>query len=559
MGSSTRTLIASCALGMRGLWAFTVSDPAVSSYYIGGFSRFNLAMLRYAMIAGISLRTSECSSLDLLEDDRAVRNIDAYEATLREELHWIAQLPSATYDLLASLIEVQVGSDLRSDCLDSAHVACAYVDQNFFAEVRCLPWTLAMGNIEENVEVLAQSGRPADEVAGKIWELCRLQCNRKELVEAISMFRECRWSTAVAEQLHGFGASIHKLHRDYGEETLMARTGCAYLRPLVASDPIVVLEQKAKTKLTILSRKQPEKQGGRQAFIGEFVHEGKMVVAHGRVMQEHESTGLFSEGAKQWDKLGPGVKRAYADKSKSDVAVKRARLEDDKCHVTSSLNIAKKRDVEQTLANGLVSRISACRFGEQQRHTLNVLWQTLADISVLRKAALTGVDKPPTSLIMDMSQVQLQQPMAQSTPVTMLLRRIAVHRDLFVCSALACVSPTATRWFAFMYATQNPVDVVLLPLAQDPPSRQCGRSSVSMDAADHVPFQFAFSVPSLSFVSGRAIDVAADEYVHVLPQLMYGVLGMTLHSNADLIVWTDFLEGMKEPPNPETQKKQKTM
>ena len=132
MGSSMRTLIASCALGMRGLWAFTVSDPAVSSYYIGGFGRLNLAMLRYGVIAGISSRTSECLSLDLMEDDRAVRNIDAYEATLREELHWIAQLPSATNDLLGSLIEAQPGSDLRPECLDAAHVACAYVQQNFF-------------------------------------------------------------------------------------------------------------------------------------------------------------------------------------------------------------------------------------------------------------------------------------------------------------------------------------------------------------------------------------------------------------------------------------------
>ena len=127
-------------------------------------------------------------SLDLLDDDRAVRNIDAYEATLREELHWIVQLPSVTYDLLGSLIEAQAGSDLRSKCLDAAHVACAYEYQNFFTEVRSLPWTFAIGNIDDNVEDLAQSGQLTDEVAVKLWEFCQLQCNKKELVEAISMF-----------------------------------------------------------------------------------------------------------------------------------------------------------------------------------------------------------------------------------------------------------------------------------------------------------------------------------------------------------------------------------
>ena len=136
-----------------------------------------------------------------------------------------------------------------------------------------------MGSIDENLDALAQGARTNEEVARKIWELCRLQCNKPELVDAISMLRECRWTTAVAEQLHGFGASIHKLHRDYGPETLTARVGCAYLRPLVAADPLQVTEQKAKRKLTLLGKKQPEKAGGYQAFIGEFVSAGKQVVA----------------------------------------------------------------------------------------------------------------------------------------------------------------------------------------------------------------------------------------------------------------------------------------
>ena len=63
------------------------------------------------------------------------------------------------------------------------------------------------------------------------------------------MMKECRWSTAVAEQLHAHGAVLHKLHREYGEETLCARTGCSYLRHLTSDDPLQKQEQKAKHKL----------------------------------------------------------------------------------------------------------------------------------------------------------------------------------------------------------------------------------------------------------------------------------------------------------------------
>ena len=190
VGTSMRTLVASCALGLQGLWRWTTSDPAVSMYYLGGFIRLSLPMLRYGVIASIASRASECLALDLLEDDRAVRQICVYEATVQDELNWIARLPTGVWDVLGQLTEAAAGSsNLRSDCLDAAFAASAYVHQNFFSQVRCLPWTLAMGNVEDNVEVLARGGQPTEEVAGKIWELCRLQCNKAELVEAITMLR----------------------------------------------------------------------------------------------------------------------------------------------------------------------------------------------------------------------------------------------------------------------------------------------------------------------------------------------------------------------------------
>ena len=459
--------------------------------------------------------------------------------------------------MLAQLTgDAGAGSVLRSDALDAAYATSAYVHQHFFSQVRSHPWTFAMGNIEENVEALAQGARPTEEVAGKIWELCRLQCNRQELVDAISMFKECRWTTAIAEQLHGFGASIHKLHRHYGEGTLTARTGCAYLRPLIAEAPMQVIEQKAKRKLIILSKRQPEKQGGRQAFIGAFVQAGKQVVAPDRGMQSHESTGLFAEGARQWASLGLAAKRSYADTSKSDVLCKRMRFQDDKAHVLSSLHLAKVRSLEASLADGLVSRISACRLLDHQRQRLQILWETMSDITALRKKALEGVDKPPKCLILDMARVQHVLADHERPALTNWCRRIAMLREVFVGAALAFVRPESTRWFAFMYACQSPIDVVLLPLVVDQPVLPHDPFLRPLVQDEHIPFQFSFAVPRLAFVSAREMTVAATEYIHVLPHLSFGPTGMTLHSNAALVLWTDFLKGMKEPPPPSTKSAQ---
>ena len=63
IGTSMRTLVTACALGLRGLLAFTLADPCVSSYYIGGFSRLTGPMLQYAAIASVAYRPCKALSM----------------------------------------------------------------------------------------------------------------------------------------------------------------------------------------------------------------------------------------------------------------------------------------------------------------------------------------------------------------------------------------------------------------------------------------------------------------------------------------------------------------
>ena len=100
-----------------------------------------------------------------------------------------------------------------------------------------------------------------------------MKFNRAELEEAVSMPKDCRWSTAFAEQLHAHAAVLHKLHREYGVETLCARAMISFLKLLISADPLLVKEQQARKKLTLLDRKCPEKASGRAHVLGAFAHE----------------------------------------------------------------------------------------------------------------------------------------------------------------------------------------------------------------------------------------------------------------------------------------------
>ena len=250
VGSSMRTLVAACALGIRDLHHFTIVDPQVGKYYLGGFKNLSGPMRHLAVVAALSSRPTEALSLAMLEDDRAVRNIGSYEGILTEEVDWLQQLSMPVWQLLS--LASDSGSScraIRSECLDCAHTSVSYTYKNFLSQVRSLPWSRAIGDISANLDAFEGSSEPIeDAVAKKIKTLLSMKFSRPELKEAVSMMRECRWSTAFAEQLHAQCAVLHKLHREYGAETLCSRTMLQLTKMLTGVDPLAMEEQKSKKK-----------------------------------------------------------------------------------------------------------------------------------------------------------------------------------------------------------------------------------------------------------------------------------------------------------------------
>ena len=94
VGSSMRTLVASCLLGLRGIYKATVDDPKVSLFNLNGFSRLSESMLYFATVACVAPRAVEAVQVELLEDDRALVHFDALEAAALDELVWMDKLPS---------------------------------------------------------------------------------------------------------------------------------------------------------------------------------------------------------------------------------------------------------------------------------------------------------------------------------------------------------------------------------------------------------------------------------------------------------------------------------
>ena len=110
----------------------------------------NDSLFQYLCVACLATRPADAVLACLMKDDRAALHIHRDESAMTEELEYIWSVPSAWWDVLASVLGTTAsGIQLRSDVLYAAGISGAYMSKKFFGPLKQLPWCLATGaNIE---------------------------------------------------------------------------------------------------------------------------------------------------------------------------------------------------------------------------------------------------------------------------------------------------------------------------------------------------------------------------------------------------------------------------
>ena len=438
---------------------------------------------------------------------------------------------------------------LRSDCTDAADVSCAYAAKKFLRKVRQLPWSLAIGDMSGNLDTLAAGMEPGEQTASKIWKLLQLGCNRAELVDAVAMLRECRWSTVLAEQLHGTTAAIHKLHKELGEAVLTARSMVGFMKPLFATDRLEKHEAATNQHLERMSCKMPSRENGRSHFIGSFVNQVKRKRdASGGTFSIQLSRTAFRAGSSQYAALDAPAQEACRLQAQSAAEKKQASLHSDLAHVESKLSLMKQRHSEELRQEGVASRLSACRLSEAQVQQLQSLWASSLseDVRESRNKALLPPKAPKPAACAALRSVHVPDE-AYLAHIPDWCKKIATHRALFSSCALVFQSDASRKSFAFLYAEQSSIDVAMVALracssrVEDPIS-----SSVDPLLEDYVHFDHTFVFEWCDYVWGRSMRLQPGEEVFVLPHLVRWD-GKQLKSHANLLPLEDFLKGLPDP------------
>ena len=185
---------------------------------------------------------------------------DSLWQTLATEMKWVISLPDGLWHALAVVTE-QSANDLKSSCIAAAHTSFHFFWRRVLQPAAQRPWTLARGDIRENLRALrVEEEMPDEPVSGQMWLLMQMGFPSEQLVRTLQLLGEISWSSMVAEQQHGSLATLKRYHPEYQTETLVGRAQVMMLwrllpKPSQEERTLFQIEQ----QLARLARKIPQR------------------------------------------------------------------------------------------------------------------------------------------------------------------------------------------------------------------------------------------------------------------------------------------------------------
>ena len=154
-GECDRMHCVSFQCGIEGLVPLVVADKTILHTDIGGFRRLTPALKKYFSVGAISSFAAESILCSLLADDRLLMKVEHLKESLADEIAYIQNLSDYPYDCIAGCCGDDFnGTMLRDACSKVAITSAAYMNEHLFRQTETYPLSLAVGNVEENVDRL---------------------------------------------------------------------------------------------------------------------------------------------------------------------------------------------------------------------------------------------------------------------------------------------------------------------------------------------------------------------------------------------------------------------
>ena len=266
-GCACRVVCAGLLTGLEAVVDQVLRDPSTSNYHINGWQKMQQSHREFIVQAGMGSFLSENLTLALLEDCRVVRNFDQLSQIMEEEIEWVNRIPQTVWEALGGICGLSA-QDIQSRCIRCTHVSGAFAHDRILTPASDLPWRLARGDIQKNLDDLEAGECPTEPTAAKIWNLLRLRWNRSSIEAAVKLFLQISWGVGPCEQQHSSAALAARFHPDLGPGTMQVRGFIRTMRHLL---PNKTRDEKTQERLTNklgkLKKRSPRKVNARHMFV----------------------------------------------------------------------------------------------------------------------------------------------------------------------------------------------------------------------------------------------------------------------------------------------------
>ena len=395
-------------------------------------------------------------------DDRLLRHQDDLLSVLYEEAGVAHALPPLVWVRLSAMIGEECHPEvLRSECLNALHVAMAYAYDKVFRPLTEYPWKLVVGDIAQNLLVLAAlPGPPPEDNAQKLWTLLQAGHSHGPLIQALTLVRDVPFSTINVEQAHGSSATVQRFHPTLDLDMHMQRAFLHQSRHLFTESDEAKQQRRLEAKVQKLRRASKRTLSGRHVFFKTLAEAAARRHGPGALSTE-DRKAIMSVHTRLYQLLQPEERMALQREARLLTEKKREATEEEVEGLMHAHRLGAARGSTLLQEQGLTNFASHQKLRADQLEKLEDKLQacshwTRNELQKARATAQKPPEPPPVEVmqqLLDMEDHIVKAPKAEPEMWTKVL---CEHRDDLQGLVVGTSFEMDAIVHRFLYASQNP-------------------------------------------------------------------------------------------------------
>jgi hypothetical protein len=552
LSNNSRTLVASAILGLKSFVAFLIDVKLVSRYYIGGLSaHMTPKVMQMAVVSAVSSYANNAVCSKLMADDRIMYQLPDIDRCMLNGVRITENLHDDVYKALASVTSSSPGA-VKNEAIAAAATSHVYLMERLRV-YRTYPWSLAVGDIDANLDALAAGPIPADSIAAKIHTGLSIGMPKAIFVDGCKLLLQCAGTSMKAEHPHVVATMLMRSHKAYCTKTMGARALVTQAAPLMTVSPNELKLEACKATLEKLARKNPNYLTGRQVYVRELNQQAKFMRSTGRVVSTRIDKLIISKHGEGWRALNQQRREDYEARAKDAQDASRAAI-NARANDILAKGQAIQEDIDRLRSLDTPLQNTSCRLTVEEMRRMQEAYDSdkfsnrfvqslvdsepkqLGEISAPWQSALSEIQMPPC-------------PQPRVRPAW--TATLAWHRQFFQGCLFRFEIAGDFRYFQFGTAKQSPLRVGMIGIAPLPQrDRDPDRRGWTHDQLQSWKHFFRKDYTLVAYTDEWPLDVAAPLCV---ASGAFNVGNMCVASDADwkpLSYFADLLPPVSQANQP---------